>query len=211
MDISGKLEVLNMVDILQMLSMTKRSGTLLLKRNQREGYIYIKNGRVIDAGFERWRGVSAVNKLLTWKEGSFEFHDGADNPDETISIGTNNLLLEGLRRLDEWGNLEGGVKSGRVNFIVPSQVKDLPIQGILNEEEKKFLDLTHQYRNLKEIVQKGDFPEERALEIAAELYLVGILDTEESLDIVVEIPTVKKKEGFSRHELQEIIDYLKGL
>lgn len=210
MDIIGKLEVLNLIDIIQMLSMTKRNGSLLLKKGPREGLVYIKEGRVVDASFERWRGVSAVNKLLAWKEGSFEFHEGAKSPGETIQLGTNNLLLEGLRRLDEWGALQEGAKSGKVRFCVHPEAKKLASQGVLNEEEKKFLSFTDGRHALQEIAQKGNFPTERALEIAGELYLAGILDTEEALKMEVEIPTVKRKEGLSRQELQEIIDYLKS-
>lgn len=208
MDIIGKLEVFNVVDILQMLSMTKRNGALTLRSGQKEGSIYIKDGRVVDANLERWRGVSAVNKILTWKEGNFEFHEGAKSPGETINVRTDNLLLDGLRRLDEWKHLQGGAKGGKIRFSIQSS--DPLIRRGLSAEEQKFLGLIDGRRSLKEVAKAGNFTEEGALAIASELFLTGILDTEESLNVEVEIPTAKKKEGLSRQELQEIIDYLRS-
>lgn len=211
MDIIGKLEVLNVVDILQMLSMTKRNGALILRSAKREGHIYIKDGRVVDANLERWRGISAVNQILTWKDGSFEFHEGTKNPGETINLGTDNLLLEGLRRLDEWRHLQRGGRGRVERLCFSASSLDPALQQVLNENEKKLLSLFDGRRNLSEVAKTGNLPPEGARQMALELFLAGALETEEAANMEVEIPTVQKKEDSTHQELQEIIDYLKKL
>ncbi len=49
MSLVGRLEDLSLTDILQIISLSKRSGTLTIKKKEGEGYIYFNRGQVIYA------------------------------------------------------------------------------------------------------------------------------------------------------------------
>ncbi len=50
---------------------------------------------------DRREGEDVAYRLFTWKTGTFEFHPEAPNPVRTIECGTEALMLEAARRMDE--------------------------------------------------------------------------------------------------------------
>ncbi|MFH0901112.1 MAG: response regulator [Pseudomonadota bacterium] len=68
------------------------------------GSIQLRQGKVVRArqsGSASLANEEAVYSMLEWTEGSFEFASGSGEPGEEMQASTNELLLEGARRLDE--------------------------------------------------------------------------------------------------------------
>ena len=63
--------------------------------------IYFDRGQVIHAEFGELAGVDAVYTLFADERGAFEFRLGLPSPTKSIAVGTENLVLESMRRLDE--------------------------------------------------------------------------------------------------------------
>src|SRR4029078_6776684 len=63
------------------------------------------DGRVIDAEAGTLQGDDAVYRLLTWAEGDFEVVFRTVRRGEAIATSSQGLLMEGMRRLDEWSRL----------------------------------------------------------------------------------------------------------
>ncbi len=105
----GSLTEIGLVDVLQLLSSTRKSGLLVLRSGRQTGRIFIEEGRIYYACMEEWVEVDprkVLYRLLRWTGGSFEL-ERSDvrvfaNP---ITESTDALLLEGLRQLDELKNL----------------------------------------------------------------------------------------------------------
>src|SRR3712207_9197686 len=76
-----------------------------LFRSERVATIYFKEGRVIDAEMGRLKGENAFYRLLNATEGEFEVQFTALDRPERIEVSTQGLLMEGMRRLDEWGRM----------------------------------------------------------------------------------------------------------
>lgn len=104
---SGSLADMGLVDLLQTIDISRKSGVLhLTSPAGQRGAIYFDVGGLKHAELGKLRGDWALYRALVWNEGNFELEFRPVRLDEeTISMSTQGLLMEGMRRLDEWGRL----------------------------------------------------------------------------------------------------------
>jgi hypothetical protein len=100
-DFRGDLQQVSTVDLLQLLAMNRRSGTLAINTTGGAGEVRIKNGEIVDAVFRRLEREKALYRLLGETDGTFSFVGGSPQFLERIRVPTSSLLMEGLRQLDE--------------------------------------------------------------------------------------------------------------
>jgi DNA-binding response OmpR family regulator len=103
---AGSLEDMGLVDLLQTIDLSRKSGVLKLSSGPRRGSVFFQEGRVIDAELGRLVGEAAIYRFLLWNEGSFELEFREVRSEDKLGISTQALLMEGVRRLDEWGRLQ---------------------------------------------------------------------------------------------------------
>jgi uncharacterized protein (TIGR02266 family) len=115
----GRLEVMGLPNIIQVLEAERRTGTLRLVADGRRGEILFIEGRIAYAMEGPRLGESAVYRLLAWEKGDFELEltSGTGPAEAQVSRPNQSLLMEGVRRQDEipglrqaLGGLEGPVK-----------------------------------------------------------------------------------------------------
>src|SRR5512145_1927805 len=101
-EIEGNLAQIPLVDLLQILSVNRKTGRLTVEREGERAVISLRDGRVLDAGLGAVSGEKALFRLLTRREGQFAFVPGqlADTA-ERIDRRVEELMLEGLRQADE--------------------------------------------------------------------------------------------------------------
>lgn len=102
---SGTLHDMGLVDLLQTIDISRKSGVLHLGAGERSGAIYFKDGQVLDAELGHLRGEPAIYRALVWNQGSFEIDFTDVTGERHIKVSTQGLLMEGMRRVDEWGRL----------------------------------------------------------------------------------------------------------
>lgn len=102
---TGALSDIGVVDLLQTIDNSKKSGVLHLSSSRHSGAIYFRNGNPIDAEIGPLRGARAIYRALVWTEGSFEIDFRDIRREDVIQTSTQGVLMEGMRRLDEWGRL----------------------------------------------------------------------------------------------------------
>lgn len=73
-----------------------------LKKEERIGLIYLKDGSIVHAEVEEIKGEEAVYELAIWNDGEFHFEPDVEPGVKTITKSNTNLLMEAARRLDEW-------------------------------------------------------------------------------------------------------------
>jgi hypothetical protein len=61
---------------------------------------------VVDAVADMIEGQDVIYRLLGWKEGEFEFTRTVKPVKRSIRLTTETLILEGMKRLDEWQQIE---------------------------------------------------------------------------------------------------------
>jgi DNA-binding response OmpR family regulator len=97
---TGVLEEMTLTDILQVVTMNKRTCTISLKREGQTGRIYFQGGRIVDAKAPGLRAEEAFYQLITWRGADYSIGDEPqDSLEETVTQDTRFLLAEGMRRL----------------------------------------------------------------------------------------------------------------
>jgi len=98
----GNLADLSMVEVIQLLNLNKRDGTLEVEDKSR-GKIVFKQGNMIYAEFGDAQGVEAINQMVPLKDGMFKFEPVVESVEPNIEGSTMNILLEACRLMDEAG------------------------------------------------------------------------------------------------------------
>src|SRR3954470_6058607 len=102
---SGSLEDVAVVDLLQTIAVSGKSGVAVVKRGDREAQLFFQKGQLIDAEVGDLRGEEAVYRAITWTTGTFDLEFRTVDHPVVIEASTNALLMEGLRRVDELGRI----------------------------------------------------------------------------------------------------------
>ena len=100
-DFRGDLRQVPVPDLLQLLSMNRRTGVLSITTPSGAGEVRLADGEVVDAVYRRLEGEKALYRLLAEGEGTFAFASGVASPMRRVEVSTNMLLMEGMRQLDE--------------------------------------------------------------------------------------------------------------
>ena len=94
-----------MVDLLQTFEVSRKSGVARVSDGKREARVYFRDGKVVDAELSKLRGEEAVYRMLITSSGDFEVEFCPVTNEDIIPTSTQGLLMEGMRRVDEWGRL----------------------------------------------------------------------------------------------------------
>jgi hypothetical protein len=111
MAFQGSLKELPLPDIIQLVSVSGKTGKFTLSREQERGFIYLKNGQMVHATVGDLIGEEAIYALAIWNAGEFQFNPGEEPERQTITKSNPNLLLAAARRLDEWRVLSKKIPS----------------------------------------------------------------------------------------------------
>jgi hypothetical protein len=101
MALTGHLSDLSLSELLEFFCNQRKSGRLKVLYPDGAGYFFLQAGSVVDARIGVLQGIDAVFYALTLPNAEFEFSAGADSVERTINQPWTQVVLEGLRRLDE--------------------------------------------------------------------------------------------------------------
>lgn len=203
MSITGNLKTMQLSELLQWLSQSNKTGTLVIDDGKTEKKIYFKDGRVISSASSdpnehlghflvsqglinedelskaiemqertgmmlgkilltigaleeqtlhrllQRKAQESIYDLFTWSEGDFRFLDG-EMPKGTqipIDLDTTALILEGVRRVDEWLRIREFIPSAQA---IPVSLTDLEDDG-LSQSERQILALIDDNRTIEDI------------------------------------------------------------
>lgn len=102
---TGRLSDMAVVDLIQTIEISRKSGVIHFETELGDAAVYFKDGRIIDAEMGRRQGEHAIYRLLGLSDGTFEVEFRTINRTPVIEETTQGLLMEGMRRVDEWGRL----------------------------------------------------------------------------------------------------------
>jgi hypothetical protein len=101
MALTGHLSDLSLSELIEFFCNQRKTGQLKVFYPQGHGYFYLQSGSVVDASIGTLRGIDAVYYALTLANASFEFGGSFESTERTINQPWTQVVLEGLRRLDE--------------------------------------------------------------------------------------------------------------
>ena len=172
---AGQLADMAVVDLIQTIEISRKSGVIHFQNPEgRQAAIYFRGGKVIDAELGRLSGEEAVYRLLVWTDGSFEVEFKNVRRKDVIELSSQGLLMEGMRRVDEWGRLcEQLPPLGTVFEVdfreLAERLAEIPdeVNGILRLFDGK--------RTLMQVVDESSFGDLEALNVISKLYFEGLI------------------------------------
>jgi tetratricopeptide (TPR) repeat protein len=139
-------------------------------RDTRVGELLVAQGAITRGQLEeqvRLQIEQAVYALFTWSEGTFNFEPDAkpESQDILVSMNPESLLLEGARRVDEWGQIAKKVPSFDIIFEIDH--RKLRASGVdLEDDQRRVLELIDGRRDVAHIIEEaglGEFEVGKAL------------------------------------------------
>jgi CheY-like chemotaxis protein len=172
---AGQLADMAVVDLIQTIEISRKSGVIHFKHlDGKRAAIYFRNGKVIDAELGRLSGESAVYRLLVWVEGDFEVEFKNVRRKDVIELSSQGLLMEGMRRVDEWGRLCEQLPP--LDSIFEVDYRELADRlAEIPDEINGILRLFDGRRTLMQVVDDCDFSDLEALNVISKLYFEGLI------------------------------------
>lgn len=120
--------------------------------------------------------------LMSWESGSFKFYENQFPTDEevTVDLSTENVILEGLRRLDEMNHLRDTLPRMDGPLLIAQAAAGHGINIELSPEEWNLLALIDGRRTIADIVEISNLSEIETLKKLAALKLAGLISESES-------------------------------
>jgi tetratricopeptide (TPR) repeat protein len=169
MAIRGSLSEASLPDVLQLLAMGSKTGTLTLVVPGSGGTICFKHGRICHASVnDRAVGIEdSVFFMFQWNDGSFSFEPQLRHPADAtlVSLDPQELLLEGARRIDEWSLIEKKIPSFEAVFTL-DRAQLLKNRSVFTQEQERLLPLIDGSRDVNELMRvarMGEFDVGKAL------------------------------------------------
>ncbi len=172
---AGRVADMPVVDVIQTIEISRKSGVIqFVGERNRQAAIYFRDGRVIDAEAGALQGEDAVYRLLTWSEGDFEVVFRTVRRREVIATSSQGLLMEGMRRLDEWSRLLEQLPPLSHRFEVDAAELAARL-GDVPDDNNAILRLIDGKRTLLEVIDASDVGDLECLQAISRLYFEEML------------------------------------
>ena len=122
MALQGSLADIALPDVIQLVSVSGKTGVFTLSGDGVDGKIFIKGGQITDAVAGKLGGEYAVYEMAGWHKGQFIFTAGIESERVTVNKSNTSLMMEAARRLDEWRVLQRKIASmDLVPYFLPRE------------------------------------------------------------------------------------------
>lgn len=179
MAFQGSLAELQLPDIIQLISVSGKTGVFHLTDGALKGEIYLNDGKIVHAQLDDVSGEEAVYALAIWSQGEFRFDAGVPTEHRTISKSNTNLLMEAARRLDEWRVLSKKIPA---TDMIPEFVVQDGREGQINLTTSEWLILSKidGQRSVKKIASAAGLSVFDAAKILYGLIATGLIRLREA-------------------------------
>lgn len=180
MAFQGSLKELPLPDIIQLVSVSGKTGVFSLRRNgDTTGEIYLRGGQIVHAHVGELQGEEAVYELAIWPEGDFVFTPGQETDRTTIQKSNTNLLMEAARRIDEWQILSKKIPSTRLVPVFTNQAATTSVS--LTPQEWGLICKIDERRSIEEIAIGLDMSPFEVCKLLYGLITSGLVTLHEDL------------------------------
>jgi Tfp pilus assembly protein PilZ len=149
--IQGEIDEHGLVGLVEMFGFADQPGTLDVMRGAEEGYLAFDSGTLRASRLGVVQGVKALARMLTWVEGSFEFHASVDPslpPEDAMSMEA--ALIDAMRLMDESAGID------RTDFPPDARLHVDQVQraavGDLGKLQNAVLDLASAEMNVQRVL-----------------------------------------------------------
>ncbi len=168
---TGSIDELPLVDLLQLFATSKKSGVLVVTHDDDVGRLYLRKGQIAFASINEnteLGPLKSIYRLLTWETGTFEMQ-GPDEREfaEELNLSTEAILMEGMRHLDEVRRISSQLPSTSARITVPQPLNP-PLKD-LNEKELSLFQLAWNTGRVSTLLDRSRFTDLETWELLLKL------------------------------------------
>ena len=174
MALTGHLSDLSLSELIEFFCNQRKSGRLKVLYPKGPGYFYLQAGSVVDARIGVLHGIDAVYYALTLPNAEFEFSVDVEAGSRTINQPWTQVVLEGLRRLDE--NIAPSVAFPSDYVAEPDELESAPVasSSASEETEKSFAPAFFSFVGKESNRRKPLFIGAIAVAVVASIAVIGV-------------------------------------
>lgn len=182
MALSGTLDDLSFAEIVQVINQGRKTGELTIQRGREQAQVGFSQGEVAQATLSASApakpitGAEVIYRLLGWREGEFVFEHRPGFMLRHLQESTDELILEGMKRLDEWEKVQEEITDWNVVLrLRAGKVGDL--YDDLSHDAKAVLRLVDARRDVADIIRESGLDPAQALLHITELIALELVET----------------------------------
>lgn len=150
------------------------------ENSRRLGEILISRGYIDRADLEKviTRQIESILfSLLSWESGTFKFYQDQFPTEEeiTVSISVENMIMEGLRRVDEMKLVKDMLPHENMVLEISTTKKDRGRNVSLFSDEWNIMSLVNGQRTIRQIIAKSTIGKEETEVSISKLMISGII------------------------------------
>ncbi|MEW6374378.1 MAG: DUF4388 domain-containing protein [Thermodesulfobacteriota bacterium] len=172
----GDLSQLKIFDILKPLLTGKKTGVLSIKGKE-NGEIFLDVGNIVHAKTSLSFGEYAFFTIMSWKSGRITFEPDIPPNEKSISLSTEQLLLNWSSRRQEWEKIREVLPSPNCTFRLSLQQN--PEDKNISADQWNVLALSNGIRTISEIRKTLNWDEFKTLRVIYQLVHAGLLEKTE--------------------------------
>jgi len=135
--LTGSVRHMPLSDLLQILSLNGKDGSIVLRQGGDAGAIHLASGLIVHATCGQISGVKALFRMLGWSGATFRVLPAGEGGEErSVDQPTTSVLMDGLVSLDEWNRwhtmLPGG---GTILELAPDALERIGERRLAPAEE----------------------------------------------------------------------------
>jgi len=219
----GSLEEVKLPDVIQLMSVSAKTGCFVLTRDDTEGRIFLRDGNIIHAVCGKTRGEEAIYALAIWDRGQFRFITDEDAPEKTVEKPNTKILMEVARKLDEWRVLSKRIPS---LDLIPELDSLGDTKVSFNTQEWHVLSKINGVNSINAIAELTNLPAMEVAKLVFGLVASGLVHLREQPKANPDVNPLDqrnqaKKTGGKRspeeeiewlsHKIEKIYQYAKGM
>ncbi len=174
--ILGGLVDISLPHLIQLIEVDRKSGILTLTCKDRSGYIMFNQGSIANAIVGGLKGEAAVYRLLTWEEGGFLFEPWHSPTESQIELSNQELIMEGVRRLDEWRKFKAKLPSLNSIFKRSPEGERALKEGEFTQGQMALLNLCDGVKDIRTVLDQAPGDDLEAIKGLVWLYNQGMLE-----------------------------------
>lgn len=176
--LEGKVERQGFLDIIQLLTMSRKTGRLEVTGNA-EGILFFSEGELLECMMDTLAGDEAFIELFILVAGNFKFHEEKITKPRSITKSLTDLLMEASKQATEWDSASLDLPlEDAVLVLAPSDPTASRTFGF-NAMEWSILSKINGRKSLVEIARQLKQPKTKVAIIIAKFKREGLVSTED--------------------------------
>lgn len=205
---NGKLEDYNLLDLIQTLETSNKTGVLVLYHARDEGKIWFYEGNIHDAKYRNFQPIPALQKMVSWSDGDFSISFVDEKYEKLVEEDNQQILIDAIQYIDQRNKIIQSLPDANEILLISP---DADMEK-MTEEDVTYLRFFHGGQMITSYLDSFDEDDLSLLEIVRIFVDKNLLMTRETFDrfvtqqeLEVEGAGIKKvfKKFFKRKEEDE--------